>query len=288
MISKILDKFNGGRWRVLYRERGKDTVHRLEDDKFFWYADPFLFNYKGKKYLFVEGMDIKKQIGRICVSKWGNGKFGMPNVIIAQPYHMSYPCVFSVHNKVYMLPETVENRTLEIYVAKEFPEVWEKVTLKENVSYVDSTVYMENQNITVICFDQQANKSDVYKLDIEKMSLEYVNSTLHDKNIFRPGGGIFKKNEKLYRPVQNCTARYGGSLIINQLVDLYTLEEKKVYEIFPKDIDEEYIGLHTLGCDEELEVIDVYENQGKSIKFFMNSVKRKMHGIYIKKTNKHR
>jgi len=44
-----------------------------------------------------------------------------------------------------MIPESSENRTIELYECKEFPYNWEKkMTLMENIMAADSTLYFHN------------------------------------------------------------------------------------------------------------------------------------------------
>jgi hypothetical protein len=61
----------------------------------------------------------------------------------------------------------------------------------------------------------------------------------------RPGGRFIKIGEKLYRPAQNCTLTYGGSLIINEIK---VLSETGFIEVPVATLEPPagYSGLHTL------------------------------------------
>ena len=119
-----------GNWHVKYRVNGgvwKDLAS--VGDKHYWYADPMLFEKNGKVYLFTEAFDKRIQKGKLAVSYLMDSKeFSKPEIIINLPYHLSYPCVWEEEGSVYMLPETSQDRTLEIWKSKNDHLLkWERV-----------------------------------------------------------------------------------------------------------------------------------------------------------------
>ena len=69
------------------------------------------------------------------------GIISKPTKIIDKPYHMSYPSVFQVGDKFYMVPETSKSGRIELYVCLDFPISWEYCrALMEKVEAVDSTL----------------------------------------------------------------------------------------------------------------------------------------------------
>ena len=283
MFEKLKKSFQGGTWSVLYRQGGDDVWRMLESTSDFWYADPFLLYYDDKYYLFTEAFDEKKAIGKIAVSVMRDGMFTHPKIIIENAYHMSYPCVFRYGDKVYMLPETSEAKTLELYEAVEFPCVWNKIVLKYGVIRVDTTVYNDKGEIYLISFDETKNVSELYRLNMGNYSLEHLQYRQHQEKLFRPGGGLFKSNGILYRPTQNCSQQYGGSLIIHRIRDLKNLDEERIGEYSPLEIGEGYDGLHTYNRCGEYETVDVFIS-ATGFKCFMAKFKRKMHRNSIRNT----
>ncbi len=62
-----------------------------------------------------------------------------------RPYHLSYPFVFEHEGSVYMIPETMGSRRIELYKAKAFPFDWELVhVLKEDIDAVDTTLWIQD------------------------------------------------------------------------------------------------------------------------------------------------
>lgn len=94
--------------------------------KKYWYADPILVSDRSGTYLFAEAFERKKRIGRISVSTVSDvGEIGEPKLIISEPHHMSFPFVFEWNEKYYMIPETSENNSIKLYMAKSFPYDWQ-------------------------------------------------------------------------------------------------------------------------------------------------------------------
>jgi hypothetical protein len=63
-------------------------------------------------------------------------------ICLEEPFHLSFPNVFSDEGEIYMLPESSENRDIRLYKAMDFPLRWKlEVVLMNNVSAVDSLIY---------------------------------------------------------------------------------------------------------------------------------------------------
>ncbi len=107
----------------------------------FWYADPILFRKDGRSYLFMEAFDKKQLIGRIAVSELSDAGASAPALIICEPFHMSFPTVFSWQDGIYMLPETSADESLRLYRAAEFPHRWETAEVfRMGRKFVDTVI----------------------------------------------------------------------------------------------------------------------------------------------------
>lgn len=131
-----------GEWCVFYKIK-ESNWRNLKTKRGYWYADPILFEYKDGIYLFTEAFQKNRQVGSLAVSKLVDGEFTEPKEIIRKSYHLSYPCVFQYDNVVYMIPESSQNRTLELYRALDDSlEKWEIVkVLLYDIECVDTTVF---------------------------------------------------------------------------------------------------------------------------------------------------
>ena len=113
-IKQLYSKlFIGGKWHVGYRTLNAETPYEIvETPQKTWIADPFLFEHKGEHYLFVEIYDELAEKAGIGYYHFENGVPKYKGVIISNPYHMSYPCVFVYKDNIYMIPETSGNNTI--------------------------------------------------------------------------------------------------------------------------------------------------------------------------------
>ena len=90
------------------------------------------------------------------------------------------------------------------------------------------------------------------------------NPIVTDIRCSRPAGNIFVKENRIYRPSQNCAERYGYSMSIQEILVLNEndYEEKNIDSILPnwsKDI----LCTHTLNHMDGLTVIDALVQKSK-------------------------
>ena len=111
----------------------------------FW-ADPHIIHKDHRYYVFVEEYFYHSRKGCISVIEIDEtGKYNPPKSVLERPYHLSYPYTFSYGNKYYMVPETSENKTIDLYECVKFPTEWRFLMhLMENVSAVDTTIFYYN------------------------------------------------------------------------------------------------------------------------------------------------
>ena len=84
----------------------------------------------------------------------------------------------------------------------------------------------------------------------------------------RPGGGIFRYGEHLYRPAQDSSVSYGGALSIQRIEKLTVDEYREVTVMEIPPLPQFPDGIHTLHVvDEDYAVID-----GKRYQFCWTAV----------------
>ena len=149
-------------YTVLYRKRQQNEVPiyfnanynyaELHTSDECWYADPLLFKFEANLYLFMESYEYKYQKGCIVYSVlMPDGTFSVPKVIIKERYHMSFPMVFEWNGDIYMMPETSENQSINIYKCLDFPEKWEKkAEIKTKDKLVDAIILEKSQTELLI------------------------------------------------------------------------------------------------------------------------------------------
>lgn len=295
-------------WQIAIREEGKEFLYEGNSEGFnlipnsirYWRADPFLFKYNNRIYLFAEMFDRIRKKGVIGVAEYRNGKCGKFRVCLKSKFHFSYPLVFSYEGEIYMLPECSESGQVSLYKCKEFPMKWVLDKHLFQFSVADATpVYKENEKIcgyfaTMFSPPEKDGANDnLYWLNNENGAQQI--KLFGDNKRVRPAGKLIILNNKIIRPAQNDTIGYGESLLFYQVNNLNCDEynEHLILEIFPPgspggvkslsltlnnaDKDILYTGIHTYNCCENIEVVDVSREYVRNIFVFIKNLK-----LYLK------
>lgn len=250
-------------WRVLYKEVDSNSWNELETENGYWYADPMLFNYKGDRYLFTEAFNEILQIGYLAVSKYSDGKFTKPNLIMKRLCHLSYPCVFEYEDSAYMIPETGQNGTIELWKSEGDLYHWKKdAVLMKHVKYADNTILKKDGKLFLFSYLEIGEFCTfVYELDIKLKKVRLIEKVKHDSNQFRPAGHFYIEGHYLYRPVQYNVNSYGERIIIKEVSSIIPYVEKTVKEIVAGEYGDHWKGMstHTYAHMDNLTVVDVLD-----------------------------
>lgn len=263
-------------WQVAYREKNTDILHDtsspftvIPNNNEYSAADPFVFNYEGREYIFAELIDKHNGKGCIGFTKMENGIFASWQKIISEPFHMSYPNIFKYRNEIFILPETHNARCLYLYKAIEFPYKWEKMpAVLSDINVVDSTLLFGDK-IYLFTYELTPDEDYIGNLWIYRMSDDFNFEKLYEKPvsnndmIARPGGNFFIDCQgRLVRVSQNCKDRYGEELVFSEVFSVEDqFVEKTIQHVGYKDLmintkSKLISGLHTYNADNKIEVID--------------------------------
>jgi hypothetical protein len=222
-----------------------------------YWADPHIIERDGKYAVFFEDYAHETGKGRIAIIQTdGNGQQSDPAIVLEKDYHLSYPFVFSWQGKDYMIPESAENRTVDLYECIEFPHTWQfKMHLMQDIRAVDSTLlYHENRwwlftNVATIRGATLNNELFLFFADdfaSTSWTPHPLNPIVSDVRRSRPAGRIFKHQGKLIRPSQDSSKGYGHSFNLNEIITLSqtAYEEKTLTTVHP-NWSKNVIGTHT-------------------------------------------
>jgi hypothetical protein len=271
--NKVRTSFVREEWTVLTRpESGlsrswKGFVPVLSPPGRFW-ADPFLLANNGNVRLFMEEFVYSEHRGRIVTAEVDpQGRVGLPVPILERQYHISYPFVFQWEGKTYMIPETANNRTIDLYSSSGDLTNWQFVmTLMEGVKAYDTTLYHDGKRwwlMTCMAENPGGTRFDelflfsAEQLETKEWRPHPRNPVVSDVTHARPAGAVFSMNGKVYRPAQDCSRRYGWNVMLCEVV---TLNEHEYVEI-PRPFVESpkpwgMVAAHTLCRTDGLTVID--------------------------------
>ena len=261
-------------WHVGWRQAGgrdialldrpswqKDDYRWLQDDGRRYYADPFLFEHAGASHLFCEEMPLtsaKGVIAHFVID--AAGVPGLPRTVLERPYHLSYPFVFEWDEAVWMIPESSTSRRIELYRAVRFPDHWVlDAVLVDDVAASDATFFAHAGKLWLFATDQDGGLSWDTLCIWHATSLQgpwtphRANPVLIDAGSARPAGRIIERDGRLLRPAQDCTAGYGGGLVLKEITHLD--EDRFEERLF--DAGRTMVGVHTLNTGSGFEAIDL-------------------------------
>jgi hypothetical protein len=197
----------------------------------FW-ADPFLWTDGNRHHCFFEAWEPRQQRGCIqAVALDGQARpVGAPVTVLDPNHHVSYPFLFSHRGQLYMLPESADQKRLDLYACTGYPERWEWVqTLLSGPRLADCTLIEHQARWWLFCAMGRGrlrlNETLVAFHADDPLSRRWQpharNPLVRDFSGARPGGRI--QNDaagRLLRPAQNCVRRYGHGLRLQRIVEL--------------------------------------------------------------------
>jgi len=295
MIMKIYDYFKRVfyqskyeySWQVAYRRRNINDNVLIDNTPFqlipnteqYWLADPFVYEKDEKVYFFYELFDIGRDKGSIAYSILNNGVISKPKIIVEEPYHLSFPCIFEYDGDLFMIPETGKTHNIYVYKCKEFPDVWVKDKLLLGGIDPSDTIWFEINNMFYIITSllNNGNPRDttnyLYEFNMNNGKLQKPFKILNTgKYGVRNAGNIFFKNNMFIRPGQIGEKTYGEGIVFwkcNLVNGKY--EEEELGTLHPKDImllnenKLSYIGLHTYNVSKHYEIIDLKQRRTNNI-----------------------
>ncbi len=240
----------------------------------FW-ADPHVVKVDGRHNVFFEDASQQSGVGHISLmSDNGDGNFTSPREILRRPYHLSYPFIFKWRDTYFLIPESAENRTIELYRCTRFPDQWVfEHNLKEGISAYDATL-VERDGVWWLFANvretEGASSWDelcIYFAD-SPLSRDWKphrqNPVISDVRRARPAGRFFVDSGRLFRPSQDSSLRYGHALNINEVLELNENTYREVIsDTIKPDWHRSILAVHSYGRAGELTVIDAINRESR-------------------------
>ncbi|MDR0785173.1 MAG: glycoside hydrolase family 68 protein [Treponema sp.] len=171
-----------------------------------------------------------------------------------------------------MIPESHENKTIDLYKAGDFPNTWKfETTLIRDVDAVDSVVFFHDAKWWLFT-SIKGKKMKVETSHNDNLYLFYADAfptdkwTPHPQNPIcagvtnsRMAGAVFcDDSEKIYRPAQNCLKDYGKETNINKILELTkTSYKERIAATVSPEKEMAAVCTHTLNFSENYTVRDV-------------------------------
>jgi len=239
-----------------------------------YWADPFVIQRDGHYYVFIEEKIRAAGRGHIaCLTLNQDGEFLARQNVLQKSYHLSYPFIFEHQGETYLLPESAQNRTLDLFRCVHFPDQWEyTATLMRGLHLVDATLLEHAGRWWLFANVKEDGGSSWDRLHLfhadsplsEAWTAHPRNPIVNDIRSARPAGRIFLHDGNLIRPSQDCSRRYGYALQFNRI---QTLDERNYAETGEAALRpakrSEIIATHTWNTAPGLTVIDALIRHSK-------------------------
>lgn len=204
-------------------------------------ADPFMVRTGGLWHMFFEvkaGPDRDGEIG------WATSPDGLGweyrKIVLAEPFHLSYPYVFEWEGGFYLVPESLEPGAIRLYRADPFPERWIHVQDLLPVTGADPSLFrFQDRWWMFLCPTPYEHDSlALYHADrLEGPWREHPKSPLlqGEPRISRPAGRVLVRDRgtpAIIRFAQDCRPHYGARVRAFEVSRL-TLEDYRESEHGP-------------------------------------------------------
>lgn len=263
-------------WILCYLRSKNESSHgslwryaelRPPSDRF--WADPFVVERDGESHLFFEELLYADGVGHISHLRISaDGVASKPEVVLESDHHLSYPYIVEDQEELYMVPESAAAGRADLYRCTRFPDEWEFVaTLLDDVELIDPTLFRHDGRWWLFCCLNETGRrygtDELYIYSSESLlgqtwEAHPLNPVISDVRCARPAGQPFVRGGALYRPAQDGSRTYGGSISLRRVVRLSRTEyeEEAAGDIHP-GWGKQLAGIHTLNRSGSTSVVDV-------------------------------
>jgi hypothetical protein len=180
-------------------------------------ADPFMLEVGGGWYMFLEVVNRRLHRGHIAVATSADGlAWTYGSVVLAEPFHLSYPYVFKHENEYYMIPETYQQESVRLYQARKFPEQWTFVaTLISGRRFADPSIFRHAGKWWLFSETAPDGRHETLRLHWAETLTgpwhEHPKSPIvaQDVHTARPAGRVLVVGDTIIRFAQDCAPVYG-------------------------------------------------------------------------------
>ncbi len=226
-------------------------------------ADGFLISVNDHLKLLCERFNYHNNKGYIeqiilteDISKADHG------LAISEKKHISFPFTFNFKDDVFCVPENSASGLTKLYLFNKDTEEFDFLCDLLPEPVIDPVLHLYEGRWWLFGTLPSNPSGALYVWYADSLPGPYIphqgNPVKVDNTSCRSAGPVLQADKVLFRPAQNSSKTYGGSIVINQILTLTPEEfnEQPVVDLMP---DDDWIfseGIHTISGQGKLTVID--------------------------------
>jgi hypothetical protein len=207
------------------------TAADVTDGRAGYVADPFMIRVRGTWYMYFEVLNLTSGRGEIALAISNDGMtWEYKQIVLREPFHLSYPYVFEWQGEYYMVPESYQAQSVRLYRAVDFPLVWSHVVdLITGDAFEDSSLFRFDDRWWML---NDLSRVPYYAGTLRLFCAERLTGpwTEHpmspiidgDPHIARPAGRVLVCDDRVIRFTQDCCPVYGIQVRAFELTGLTT------------------------------------------------------------------
>lgn len=179
-------------------------------------ADPFMYYKDGMWYMFMEVLNLRRQLGEIGLATSLDGlNWRYERIVLVETFHLSYPYVFEANGQYFLLTEGKRGDGQILYRATNFPYDWQPAgQLLAAERIVDASIFKYQDTWWILADCGKSHASPALHLffadDLLSSWTEHpmspVSTNVHTS---RPSGRVLLLDEGIIRFAQDVVPVYG-------------------------------------------------------------------------------
>jgi len=213
------------------------TIRDVTDVAAVFIADPLMVKEADHWYMFFEILKARDGLGCIGLATSQDGlAWSYEQVVLTEPFHLSYPYILKWQDEYYMIPETHKANSVRLYKALDFPRQWSFTqTLLEGKDYADATPFYYQDRWWMFVGTRPHANDMLYLYYADQLQGPWQEHPLSpiiqgDARIARPAGSVVCYAGRLFRYAQDCRLKYGHQIHALEIIELTpsTYQEREV------------------------------------------------------------
>lgn len=261
---------NGGEYNLISNRFSIFDAKKLNEKGIKFVADPIVKHDDSGYYMFFEAYDSVISKGSIGLATSKDAfSWKYRKIILKEPFHLSFPYVFSENNEYFMIPESSADSSIRLYSSTSLAGEWTFFkTILKGKSFIDNVLVKHNEVFYLFTSTSNCDLLLYYSTRLDSGWKTHPKSPIYSNYCdgARMAGPILMDGKSMIRIAQDDYPYYGNNIrtfIINRLDTLnYSESEINSFPNFKGRNSNSMNGIHTLNLisknGKDIFVVDTY------------------------------